>query len=89
MAPYVDWRRIKMTMSPQDTYGSSTPETSGLSALKRLIDDYESGDVEFDKEVEGALMRLWTAFEVDAECPPDVELEWWEQKKLEYFGPER
>jgi hypothetical protein len=54
-----------------------------------LIDDYEDGLIDFDEEVEGALMMLWTAFETEAVCPDEIQLEWWEEKKLDYFGPDK
>jgi hypothetical protein len=34
-------------------------------------------------------MRLWTVFENDGVCPDEIELEWWEEKKLEYFGEDK
>lgn len=78
-----------MTTSHTPTSGSSTPETSSLLALKGLIDRYEAHEIDFDYEVEGALMRLWTVFENDGVCPDEIELEWWEEKKLEYFGEDK
>ena len=66
--------------------GSSTPGTENLLVLRRLIDDYEDGLIDFDPEVESALMRLWTVFENESVCPDGIEVEWWERKRLEYFG---
>lgn len=63
------------------------PKTGSLLAIRRLVDAYDEGKVEFDYEVERALTLLWTAFETGAECPECIEVDWWEAKKLEYFGP--
>lgn len=69
--------------------GSSTPETENLLVARRLIDDYEDGLIDFDPEVESALMKLWNVFENEGVCPDVIELEWWEQKKIEYFGEDK